>query len=55
MNDYEIINYDAQETMLIAGMQHNFTEDVYFTLQYNQFDVDDFSMGRLIFMFRVNL
>ena len=55
VNDYEIINYDAQETMLIAGMQHNFTEDVYFTLQYNQFDVDDFSMGRLIFMFRVNL
>jgi hypothetical protein len=55
VNDYEIVNYDAQETMLIAGVQHNFTEDVYFTLQYNQFDIDDFSMGRLIFMFRVNL
>ena len=38
------------------------TEDIYFTMQYNQFNVldktntyDEFSLGRLIFMFNMNL
>ena len=62
INDFEDINYDSKETILIAGIQHHFTDDIYFTMQYNQFNVldktntyDEFSMGRLIFMFNMNL
>jgi len=62
INDFEDINYDSKETILIAGIQHHFTEDIYFTMQYNQFNVldktntyDEFSLGRLIFMFNMNL
>jgi len=62
INDYSDINYDSKETVLIAGLQHHFTDDIYFTMQYNQFNVldktntyDEFSLGRLIFMFNMNL
>ena len=62
INDYSAINYDNKETILIGGIQHHFTDDIYFTMQYNQFNVldktntyDEFSMGRLIFMFNMNL
>jgi hypothetical protein len=62
INDYSNHIYDSKETILIAGLQHNFTEDIYFTMQYNQFNVldktntyDEFSLGRLIFMFNMNL
>ena len=54
--------YDNKETILIAGVQHHFTDDIYFTMQYNQFNVLDkttvdpeFSLSRLIFMFNMNL
>ena len=62
INDYSNHIYDSKETILMAGLQHHFTEDIYFTMQYNQFNVldktntyDEFSLGRLIFMFNMNL
>ena len=62
INDYSNNTYDSKETILIGGIQHHFTDDIYFTMQYNQFNVlektntyDEFSMGRLIFMFNMNL
>jgi len=62
INDYSNNIYDSKETILIAGLQHHFTDDIYFTMQYNQFNVldktntyDEFSLGRLIFMFNMNL
>ena len=62
INDYSNKTYDSKETILIGGIQHHFTDDIYFTMQYNQFNVsdktntyDEFSMGRLIFMFNMNL
>ena len=62
INDYSNNIYDSKETILIAGLQHYFTDDIYFTMQYNQFNVldktntyDEFSLGRLIFMFNMNL
>ena len=62
INDYSHTIYDSKETLLIAGLQHHFTDDIYFTMQYNQFNVldktntyDEFSLGRLIFMFNMNL
>ena len=62
INDYSNHFYDTKETILIAGLQHHFTDDIYFTMQYNQFNVldktntyDEFSLGRLIFMFNMNL
>ena len=62
INDYSNHIHDSKETILIAGLQHHFTEDIYFKMQYNQFNVldktntyDEFSLGRLIFMFNMNL
>ena len=62
INDYSNHFYDTKETILIAGLQHHFTDDIYFTMQYNQFNIldktntdDKFSLGRLIFMFNMNL
>ena len=62
INDYSHNNYDSKETILIAGLQHHFTDEIYFTMQYNHFNVldktntyDEFSLGRLIFMFNMNL
>ena len=62
INDYLNNIYDSKETILIGGLQHHFTDDIYFTMQYNQFNIldktntyDEFSLGRLIFMFNMNL
>ena len=62
INDYSNNIYDSKETILIGGLQHHFTDDIYFTMQYNQFNVldktnthDEFALGRLIFMFNMNL
>ena len=62
INDYENKSYDSKETVLIGGLQYHFTDEIYFTMQYNQFNVldntniqDEFNMGRLIFMFNMNL
>ncbi len=62
INDYENNSYDSKETVLIGGLQYHFTDEGYFTMQYNQFNIldntniqDEFNMGRLIFMFNMNL
>ena len=62
INDYENKSYDSKESVLIGGLQYHFTDEIYFTMQYNQFNVldntniqDEFNMGRLIFMFNMNL
>ena len=62
INDYTNNTYDSKETVLIGGVQHYFSDDIYFTMQYNHFEVidktkvyDEFSMSRLIFMFNMNL
>ena len=62
INDYSNHFYDTKETILLAGIQHHFTDDIYLTMQYNHFNIldktntyDEFSLGRLIFMFNMNL
>ncbi len=62
INDYSNNIYDTKETILIGGLKHHFADDIYFTIQYNQFNIlnrinasDEFSLGRLIFMFNMNL
>mgnify|MGYP001179738917 CR=1 FL=1 len=59
---FENTIYNSEETILIAGLQHYFTDNIYFTMQYNKFNVldktkvyDEFSIGRIIFMFNMNL
>ena len=60
--DYEAVNYNNKETILTTGLQYSFSKDIYITTQYNYFNVldnnnleDEFSMGRFIFMFNMNL
>lgn len=62
INGFESTRYNSEETILIAGLQHYFTDNIYFTMQYNKFNVldktkvyDEFSIGRIIFMFNMNL
>tara|TARA_A100001035_G_scaffold65459_1_gene49909 strand:- start:245 stop:664 length:420 start_codon:yes stop_codon:yes gene_type:complete len=60
--DYDAVNYDNNETILTTGLQYSLSKDIYITTQYNYFNVldnnnleDEFSMGRFIFMFNMNL
>ena len=60
--DYDAVNYNNNETILTTGLQYSFSKDIYITTQYNYFNVldnnnleDEFSMGRFIFMFNMNL
>ena len=60
--DYNSISYDSEEIILTGGLQYFLDNDMYITMQYNHFNVldknnleDEFSMGRLIFMFNMNL
>lgn len=62
INDYIAVDFDSKESIFIAGLQYDFKDDIYFTMQYNHFSIldnssenDEFSMGRLIFMFNINL
>ena len=62
INGFESTRYNSEDTILIAGLQHYFTDNIYFTMQYNKFNVldktkvyDEFSIGRIIFMFNMNL
>ena len=62
INDYLAVDFDAKETILISGIQYDFKEDIYFTMQYNHFTIldkistnEEFSLGRLVFMFNINL
>ena len=61
--DYNIANFDISEMILVGGIQYYFEKDTYITMQYNHFNMldnnnileDEFSMGRLVFMFNMNL
>ena len=55
-------NFDSQEDILMLGLQYNFTNDIYFSLQTNKIDIDDktseiskLSLSRIYFMFNMNL
>ena len=55
-------SYDSEEIILTEEVQYFLDNDMYITMQYNHFNVldknnleDEFSMGRLIFMFNMNL
>ena len=49
--------------ILVGGIQYYFEKDTYISMQYNHFNMldnnkileDEFSMGRLVFMFNMNL
>ena len=47
---------------MMLGLQYNFTNDIYFSLQTNQIEIDDktsdiarLSLSRIYFMFNMNL
>ena len=59
---YELLNFDSKEDILLLGIQYNFTNDIYFSLQRNQIEIDDktndiskLSLSRIYFMFNMNL
>ena len=62
--DYNSISYDSEKENNFnwRSLQYFLDNDMYITMQYNHFNVldknnleDEFSMGRLIFMFNMNL
>ena len=60
--DYSVQKFNNKETILISGLQYFFNRDMYLTMQYNYFNIveknnlqDEFSLGRFIFMFNMNL
>lgn len=59
---YELLDFDSKEDILMFGLQYNFTNDIYFSLQTNKIDIDDktsetsqLSLSRIYFMFNMNL
>jgi hypothetical protein len=59
---YELLDFDSKEDILMLGLQYNFTNDIYFSLQTNKIDIDDktseisqLSLSRIYFMFNMNL
>ena len=59
---YELLDFDSKEEILMMGLQYNFTNDIYFSLQTNQIEIDDktsdiaqLSLSRIYFMFNMNL
>ena len=58
---YEL-DFDSKEDILMLGLQYNFTNDIYFSLQTNKINIDDktseiskLSLSRIYFMFNMNL
>ena len=54
------LDFDSKEEILLLGLQYNFTNDIYFSLQTNQIEIDDrtsdisqLSLSRIYFMFIV--
>ena len=37
--DYNIENYDSKENIYLVGLQYNFTNDIYFSLQSNKINI----------------
>jgi hypothetical protein len=59
---YKLLNFDSKEDIMVLGLQYNFTNDIYFSLQTNQIEIDDktsdtaqLSLSRIYFMFNMNL
>ena len=59
---YELLDFDSKEDIVMLGLQYNFTNDIYFSLQTSQIEVDDktsdiaqLSLSRIYFMFNMNL
>ena len=59
---YELLDFDSKEDIVMLGLQYNFTNDIYFSLQTNQIEIDDktsdiaqLSLSRIYFMFNMNL
>ena len=59
---YKLLDFDSKEDLLMLGLQYNFTNDIYFSLQTNKIDIDDktseisqLSLSRIYFMFNMNL
>jgi len=59
---YKLLNFDSKEDIMMLGLQYNFTNDIYFSLQTNQIEIDDktsdtaqLSLSRIYFMFNMNL
>lgn len=59
---YKLLDFDSKEDILMLGLQYNFTNDIYFSLQTNKIDIDDktseisqLSLSRIYFMFNMNL
>ena len=59
---YELLDFDSKEGIMMLGLQYNFTNDIYFSLQTNQIEIDDktsdisqLSLSRIYFMFNMNL
>jgi len=59
---YKLLNFDSKEGVMMLGLQYNFTNDIYFSLQTNQIEIDDktsdtaqLSLSRIYFMFNMNL
>ena len=59
---YELLDFDSKEDIMMLGLQYNFTNDIYFSLQTNQIEIDDktsdisqLSLSRIYFMFNMNL
>ena len=59
---YELLDFDSKEDIMLLGLQYNFTNDIYFSLQTNQIEIDDktsdisqLSLSRIYFMFNMNL
>ena len=59
---YDLYNYDSQESITLLGLQYNFTNDIYFSLQTSEIEITDninkinqLSLSRIYFMFNMNL
>ena len=59
---YELLNFDSKEDIMMLGLQYNFTDDIYFSLQTNKIEINDktseisqLSLSRIYFMFNMNL
>ena len=59
---YDLYNFDSQESITLVGLQYNFTNDIYFSLQTNKIEITDkindvnrLSLSRVYFMFNMNL
>ena len=60
--DYNIENYDSKENIYLVGLQYNFTNDIYFSLQSNKINIvnnlidqEKLNLARIYFMFNMNL